>query len=78
MLAAVSPSDSNKTSRRCRALHSSGSGILHRAKFSREHSSADLINDYYVLSVCVGMCDPGAGDYHENFLSGNIIGAERG
>jgi hypothetical protein len=39
---------------------------------------ADLIDNYDIRRVCVGMCDPGAGDYHEDSLPGDIIGAEKG
>ena len=34
------------------------------------------IDDYDIRRGCVGMCDPGAGDFHEDPLSGYIIGAE--
>ena len=35
---------------------------------------ADLIDDFDIRRGCVGMCDPGAGDYHEDSLSDDIIG----
>jgi hypothetical protein len=37
---------------------------------------ADLIDNYDIQRGCVRMCDPGAGDYHEDSLPGDIIGAE--
>ena len=39
---------------------------------------ADLIDNYDIRRGCVRMCDPGAGDYHEDSLPGDIIGAEVG
>ena len=39
---------------------------------------ADLIDDFDIRRGCVRMCDPGAGDYHEDSLPGDIIGAEGG
>ena len=39
---------------------------------------ADLIDDFDIRRGGVRMCDPGAGDYHEDSLSGDIIGAEGG
>ena len=39
---------------------------------------ADLIDDFAIRMVCVRMCDSGAGDCHEDSLSGDIIGAEGG
>jgi hypothetical protein len=39
---------------------------------------AYLIDNYHIRKVCVWMCYPGAGDYHEDSLSGDIIGAEGG
>ena len=36
------------------------------------------IDDYDIRRGGVGMCDPGAGDYHEDSLPGDIIGAEGG
>ncbi len=40
--------------------------------------SADLIDNNQIRRVWVGMCDPGAGDYHEDSLTGDIIGTEGG
>ncbi len=37
---------------------------------------ADLIDNYHIRRGCEWMCDSGAGDYHEDFLQGDIIGAE--
>ncbi len=37
---------------------------------------ADLIDNYDIRRVCVTMCNPGAGDYHENSLPGDIISAD--
>ena len=39
---------------------------------------ADLIDDFDIRRGCVRMWDPGAGDYHEDSLPGDIIGAEGG
>ena len=36
------------------------------------------IEDHYIRRVCVGMCDPSAGDYHDDSLSGDIIDSEGG
>ena len=36
------------------------------------------IDDYDIRRGCVEMCDPGAGDFHEDSLQGDIIGAEGG
>ena len=38
---------------------------------------ADLIDNYDIRRGCVGISYPGAGDYHEDSLSGDI-GAEGG
>ena len=38
----------------------------------------DLIDNYDIRRGCVRMCDPGAGDYHEDSLPGDIIRAEGG
>ena len=36
------------------------------------------IDDFDIRRGCLGMCYPGAGDYHEDSLPGDIIGAEGG
>ena len=36
------------------------------------------IDDFDIRRGGVGMYDPGAGDYHDDSLSGDIIGAEGG
>jgi hypothetical protein len=38
---------------------------------------ADLIDNYDIQRGCVRMFNPGAGDYHEDSLQGDIIGAGR-
>ncbi len=39
---------------------------------------ANLMDNYNIQRVCVGMCNSGAGDYHEDSLQGDIMGAEGG
>ena len=46
--------------------------------FSVSYHQQTGIDDFDIRRVCVGMCNPGAGDYHEDSLSGDIIGAEGG
>ena len=46
--------------------------------FSVSYHQQTGIDDFDIRRVCVGMCDPGAGDYHEDSLPGDIIGAEGG
>ena len=68
-LAALCPSDSNKTSR---------STVVSdiEPNIFRVHSPADRIEDYDIRRGCVGISDTGAGDYHEDSFLGDIIGAE--
>ena len=47
-------------------------------RFSVSIHQQTWINDLDIRRGCVGMCDPGAGDYHEDSLPGDIIGAEGG
>ena len=51
---------------------------FHRAKFSVSYHQQTGIDDFDIRRGYVGMSDPGAGDYHEDSLSGDIIGAEGG
>ena len=51
---------------------------FHRAKFSVSHHQQTGIDDFDIRRGGVGMYDPGAGDYHDDSLSGDIIGAEGG
>ncbi len=77
-LAAASRSNLIKTIRRCRALHHSSIGNFHRANFFRVHQPADQIDEYDIRRGCVGMCDPEAGDCHEDSLPCDIVRAEGG
>ena len=42
----------------------------------------DLIDDFDIrrgcVRICIELCNPGAGDYHEASLPGDIIGTEGG
>ena len=48
--------------------------------FSVRYHQQTGIDDFDIRRGCVGMYDPGpgAGDYHDDSLSGDIIGAEGG
>ena len=49
-----------------------------KTTWHHELQPADLIDNYDIRRECVGMCNLGAGDFHEDPLPGDIIGAEGG
>ena len=49
-----------------------------RTTWYHELQPADLIVNYDIRTGCGGMCDLGAGDFHEPSLPGDIIGTEEG
>ena len=46
--------------------------------FSVSYHQQTGIDDFDIRRGCVEIDDPGAGDYHDDSLSGDIIGAEGG